>query len=99
MIENDAQLAATLDYIAKWADTLEGMRLHELNKNGGIFPTIVAGPLHEIRTNLEAARAFANAGKDTPSPIANGSHKVTYRGIRTTDEGGRSAEQTVAAGS
>jgi hypothetical protein len=61
MIENDAQLAATLDYIAKWADTLEGMRRHEAEQNGGVFPTIAAGPLHEIRTNLDAARAFAHA--------------------------------------
>ena len=64
MIENDAQLAATLDYIAKWADTLEGMRRHEAEQNGGVFPTIAAGPLQEIRTNLEAARAFAHTGND-----------------------------------
>ena len=45
MIENNAQLAATLDYIAKWADTLEGMRRHEVEPNCGVFPTIAAGPL------------------------------------------------------
>ena len=61
MIENDAQLAATLDYIAKWVDTLEGMRRYEVEQNGGVFPTIAAGPLHEIRINLEVARAFAHA--------------------------------------
>ncbi len=58
MIENNAQLAATLDYIAKWADLLEGMRSHEAEQNGGVFPTTVAGPLQEIRVNLEAARMF-----------------------------------------
>ena len=66
MIENHTQLAATLDYIAKWADILEGMRCHEVEQNGGVFPTIASGPLHEIRTNLEAARAFANAGSNMP---------------------------------
>ena len=96
MIENDAQLAATLDYIAKWADSLEGMRVHEAKKNSGIFPILAAGPLQEIRTNLEAARAFAHSESNTP-PIANGSHKIAYRGIRATNEAGRSAEQTAAA--
>lgn len=68
MIENDAQLAAALDYIAKWADVLEGMRRHEAEQNVGVFPTLVAGPLAEIRANLEAARAFAHA-KDNVPPI------------------------------
>ena len=67
MIENDAQLAATLDYIAKWADLLEGMRRHEVEQNGGVFPTLAAGPLNEIRTNLEVARAFAHAERDVPA--------------------------------
>ena len=61
MIENNRQLAAALDYIAKWADMLEGMRRHEAERNGGVFPVLAAGPLHEIRANLEAARAFARA--------------------------------------
>ena len=71
MIENDAQLAATLDYIAKWADILEGMRCHEAEQNGGVFPTIAAGPLHEIRTNLEAARAFVHDGSNRSTCVAN----------------------------
>ena len=58
MIKNDVELAATLDYIAKWADALEGMRQDEAERNGGVFPTLAAGPLHEIRVNLEIARAF-----------------------------------------
>ena len=70
MIENDAQLAATLDYIAKWADMLEAMRRHEAARNGGVFPTIAAGPLHEIRSNLEAALAFAHGGSDAPPIVA-----------------------------
>ena len=66
MIENNAQLAATLDYIAKWADALEGMRRDEAEQNGGVFPMLAAGPLREIRANLEAARAFAHAESDLP---------------------------------
>ena len=66
MIENDAQLAATLDYIAKWADALEGMRRDEAKQNGGVFPTLAVGPLREIHANLEAARAFAHAENDMP---------------------------------
>jgi hypothetical protein len=64
-IKSEAELVATLDYIAKWADTLEGMRRHEAeqgvdNNNNSVFLTLAAGPLQEIRTNLEAARAFAH---------------------------------------
>jgi hypothetical protein len=66
MIENDTQLAATLDYIAKWVDMLEGMRLHEAEQNGGVVPTIAAGPLQEIRVNLDAARTFAHTRSDAP---------------------------------
>lgn len=71
MIENDEQLAATLDYIAKWADTLEGMRRHEAEQNGGVFSTLAAGPLQEIRANLEAARVFAHTVSDAPAKMAN----------------------------
>ena len=71
MIENDVQLAATLDYIAKWADTLEGMRRHEAECNGGIFPVLAAGPLQEIRSNLDIARAFAHATGNTPAATTN----------------------------
>ena len=67
MIENEAQLAATLDYIAKWVDALEGMRRYEAEHNGGVFPTLAAGPIQEIRSNLEAARAFAHAAPDAPA--------------------------------
>ena len=58
MIENDAQLAATLDYIAKWADALEGMRRHEAEGHGGVFPTLAAGPLQEIRANAGSRPRF-----------------------------------------
>jgi hypothetical protein len=72
-IKSEAELAATLDYIAKWADTLEGMRRHEAeqgtdNNGNSVFLTLAAGPLQEIRTNLEAARAFAHAEKAPVTP-------------------------------
>ena len=71
VIKNDAQLAATLDYIAKWADALEGMRRHEADCHGGVFPTLAAGPLQEIRANLEAARAFTQGERAAPAPAMN----------------------------
>lgn len=71
MIENNTQLAATLDYIAKWADTLEGMRRQEAERNGGVFPIIAAGPLQEIRANLEAARTFAHTESAMSSLASN----------------------------
>ena len=71
MIENEAQLAAALDYIAKWADTLEGMRRHEAEQHGGFSPTLAAGPLGEIRANLEAARIFAHTVGDAMARTAN----------------------------
>ena len=71
MIENDAQLAATLDYIAKWADALEGMRRHEVERNGGVFPTLAAGSLQEMRANLEIARAYVHMVSDPPPIMEN----------------------------
>jgi hypothetical protein len=71
VIENEAQLAATLDYIAKWADALEGMRRHEAESHGGVFPTLAAGPLQEIRLNLGAACAFARADRAAPALTVN----------------------------
>lgn len=70
IIENETQLAAALDYIARWADTLEGMRRHEAEQNSGIFPTLAAGPLQEIRANLEVARAFAH-GRSSSETIVS----------------------------
>ena len=44
---------------------MEGMRIHEIERNGGVFPTIAAGPLNEIRLNLNAARAFVHTANET----------------------------------
>ncbi len=67
MIENNKQLAATLDYIVKWVDALEGMRLHEGEVTGGVFPTLAAGPIKEIRENLEIARTYAHSEQQKPA--------------------------------
>ena len=67
-IQNESQLAATLDYIAKWADMLEAMRRQEMAQCGGVFPTLAAGPLQEIRTNLDIAREFVKRSCATNSP-------------------------------
>ena len=63
MIDSHEQLVATLDYIAKWADIAEAMRQDEAEQTGGLFPTILEGPLSEIRTNIAEARAFALASR------------------------------------
>ena len=68
MIENQEQLAATLAYIAQWADKLEGMRQYELQTGNGLFPTLAAGPLAEIRKSLELAHAYANRDSTTQTP-------------------------------
>lgn len=54
--------------IGKWADTWEEMHRHT-GEQGGVFPTLAAGPLNEIRTNLEAARAFIHT--QTGIPVQN----------------------------
>jgi hypothetical protein len=71
VIKNETQLAATLDYIAKWADVLEGMRRNEVERSGGVFPTLAAGPLQEIRANIEVARAFAHSVSHVPPGPSN----------------------------
>ena len=72
MIEDNEQLAATLDYISKWADMLEGMRRYEVDKGGGFFPISMAGPLGEIRKNLVEARDFLHKQQPSNSSL-NGS--------------------------
>lgn len=72
MIENDEQLAATLEYITKWADALEGMRQYELQAKNGLFASLADGPLGEIRKNLELANAYVNRDDATQSlPFEN----------------------------
>ncbi len=57
--------------LAETYSTLTRMPPHEAEQNGGVFPTLAAGPLQEIRANLEAARAFAHAASDVPPRISN----------------------------
>ena len=69
MIDNDEQLAATLDYIAKLAGALEGLRLGEENKGNHMFAACASGFLYELRKNLDLTRDYANrevAKQQTP---------------------------------
>ena len=79
MIENNKQLATTLDYVAKWVDALESMRLHEAEAVGGVFPTLAAGPIREIRKNLEIAQAYAHSELQKPASLTTTEVKRTAK--------------------
>ncbi len=75
MIENNEQLAATLEYIAKWADALEGLRQVEAAENKtSFFPVSANGPLTEIRENLALAREYLSRGVAKKSAPTNGAY-------------------------
>jgi len=58
MIQNIQELSASLRYIARWADQLEGLRRHEEQTESGLLSTTSAGPLAEIRRVTQEAREF-----------------------------------------
>ena len=58
MIENMPQLAGSLQYIAGWADMLEGLRRHAQATDATLLPTTSAGPLNDLRRVLAEAREF-----------------------------------------
>jgi len=60
MIQDAQELAASLDYAAKWADTLEGLRRHAQETDAVLLPTTSAGPLGEIRRVLAEAQEFVS---------------------------------------
>lgn len=60
MIESVQELSASLAYMAKWADTLEGLRHHAAQTDPMLLPTISAGPLGEIRRVLTEAQEFVS---------------------------------------
>ncbi len=67
MIHDAQELAASLDYAAKWADTLEGLRRHAQETDAVLLPTTSAGPLSEIRRVLAEAREFVSGqGQEAP---------------------------------
>ena len=69
MIHDAQELAASLDYAAKWADTLEGLRRHAQETDAVLLPTTSAGPLSEIRRVLAEARQFVSGqGQGTQEP-------------------------------
>ena len=68
MIHDAQELAASLDYAAKWADTLEGLRRHAQETDAVLLPTTSAGPLSEIRRVLAEAREFVS-GQGCGKPV------------------------------
>ncbi len=59
-MENVRELSASLAYMARWADTLEGLRCHAAQTDPVLLPTTSAGPLNEIRRVLTEAQEFAS---------------------------------------
>jgi len=59
MIHDVQELTASLDYAARWAETLEGLRGHAQETDARLLPMTSAGPLSEIRRILAEAREFA----------------------------------------
>jgi len=73
VIENMQQLAGSLQYIAGWADMLEGLRRHAQQTDAALLPTTSAGPLSELRRVLAEVREFVETLPETqPSPSSNG---------------------------
>lgn len=73
MIQSINELSASLRYVSRWADTLEGLRRHAEETEAGLLPTTSAGPLAEIRRALLEAREFVDGlTEETNSEIASG---------------------------
>jgi hypothetical protein len=58
MIENDSQLLVTMQYLSKWANALEGMRLSADETSPNFFSQGAMGPLAEMRKGLDEARRY-----------------------------------------
>jgi len=68
VIQDVQELAASLEYAAKWADTLEGLRRHAKETDATLLPTTSSGPLSEVRRVLAEAREFvATLNQEQPS--------------------------------
>jgi len=74
MIENDEQLAGTLDYMEKLARALEGLRLGEEDKGNHMFAACASGFLNELRKNLDLARDYANREAAKQQSPTNGAY-------------------------
>lgn len=59
-IHDMQELAASLNYAAKWADALEGLRRHAQETDATLLAATSAGPLGEIRRVLAEAREFVS---------------------------------------
>jgi type VI protein secretion system component VasK len=63
MIETQSQILGSLEYAAKWADVLEGLRVSaaEAGTEVAVLTTALGGPLSEIRRVLAEANKFLEA--------------------------------------
>lgn len=78
MIENMQQLAGSLQYIAGWADLLEGLRRHAQQTDPALLPTTSAGPLNELRRVLAEVREFVEALPEVTPPVYAGNGSAPH---------------------
>ena len=58
MIRDMTELSASLRYISRWSDLLEGLRHQAAATDSTLLPTTSAGPLAEIRRVVAEAQEF-----------------------------------------
>ena len=81
MIQDIAELSASLRYVSNWADILEGLRRQAEETDAQLLPMASAGPLSEIRRVVGEAREFvesltAESATDYHLPVQSQRQKV-----------------------
>ena len=87
MIENDQQLMNTLEYLVKWANSLEGMRLCAEESSPNFFSQGATGPIGEIRKGLEEAQRYIDTrltAQNSLTPEPSLSNGATHRTVSLT---------------
>jgi len=76
MIHNVKELSASLRYVSRWADTLEGLRRNSVETDATLLPTTSAGPLAEIRRVITEAQEFVHSLSEQTDQEAGLDYKV-----------------------
>jgi predicted ATPase len=70
MIATTNELTATVEYVVKLADTLEGLRLYaQETGETALLPLNAAGPLAHLRENLAEIRAYVERFTSSDSTV------------------------------
>ncbi len=79
MIESTQELMASLQYMQRWADLLEGLRrVAQETSDTTLLPVTTEGPLSEIRRILAEASVYTK----TLSEVAEGESILSLNGSR-----------------